>query len=154
MSGAGQRLDEALDARLGNDAVQVAGDGWQAEVHADQVGPVGVVVDRLRVSGAPGDLGERAEELVRRLRPGGERLRTVELAPELGGAVLRSEPEDMRDGRFYEVELGPSEVELSRHRVRPEGGRVREPFAVTREELGRIVDVMGESVAAVEPGED
>ena len=139
-------LDRAVEEGLAGQPVRVEGPGWTAQIDARQVDRIGVVVDRLRVSGGEGDLAGRAGAIAETLRPQGERLRPVEVDPVLGGAVLRSRPEDMQRGRYYQVDLDATGAELSRHRRR-EGGRDQEPFAVTREELGRIVEGLGEAMA-------
>lgn len=144
-----EALERALDAHRPGEIDRVEGPGWQAEVHAVEVDRIGVVVDRLRVVGAPGELAARAGRLAEALRPGGERLDAVEVDAGLGGAVLRTRPEDMRGGRFYEVQLAPDHAELTRQVVRPGGGRAPAPFAVTREELGRIVEDLGRILAEV-----
>jgi len=142
-------LDQALDAATPDQPVRVRGPGWLADIETRQVGPVGVVIERLRVEGRHGDLAERASAVAEGLRPQGERLLPVEVDPGLGGAVLRTRPEDMQRGHFYEVGLDATGAELSRHRRTP-GGRVREPFALTREELGRIVEGLGQVVGGKE----
>lgn len=156
MSTIEERLRQALDAAASGSGgpVAVEGEGWTAQVQTEQVGPVGVVVDHLRVQGRPGDVAERAEAVVEALRPGGERLRAVEVDRGLGGAVLRTRERDMRGGRYFEVELGPEEAVVRRHRVRKGEGRTAEPYALTREELGRIVEDLGEVLARGGGGED
>lgn len=156
-----ERLDRALDqapmgaptgAPTGAPAeaparpVRVEGHGFHAEIDARQVEAIGVVVDRLRVVGAPVDLARSVEAVARELRPQGERLVPVEVAPDLGGAVLRTRPEDIRRGRFYQVELDPTGATLERFRRTPEG-RQREPFALTRDELERVVEDLGQALA-------
>ncbi|NOY26374.1 MAG: hypothetical protein GXP62_10925 [Oligoflexia bacterium] len=137
-------LDQALDAAPQGGKIAVAGDGWSARIDASRVGPIGVVVNRLRVQGRPGDIERRAQAIATELRPQGERLDTVEVAPGLGGAVLRTRPEDMRGGRFFQVDLDEGGADLSRQRRKAEGGRQPQPFSLTREELGRVVDTLGE----------
>ncbi len=148
-------IDRALDAERAVDApAEVQGQGWRARIHTQQVGPVGVVVDRVRVEGVPGDITKRAQDLAERLRPQGERLDAVEVAPQLGGAVLRTRRDDIRRGRFFQVELDESGADLTRLRKDPGRGRRSEGFAVTREELGRIVEDMGDVLAPPPPDDD
>ena len=109
-----------------------------------------MVVDRLRVEGQAGDLRQRSEAVVAALRPQGERLHTVELDLALGGAVLRSIPQDMRRGRFFQVDLDATGLELHRHARSRAGGRSAEPFALTRDELGRIIEDIGQIMAGGE----
>lgn len=145
-------LDQALDAAPQGGEIAVAGDGWSARIDASKVGPIGVVVDRLRVEGQPGDIERRAQAIAKDLRPQGERLDAVEVAPGLGGAILRTRPEDLRGGRFFEVDLDQDGAGLSRQRCKAEGGRQAEPFSLTREELGRVVDTLGEILSTESTG--
>ncbi|MCK6506585.1 hypothetical protein L6R53_24965 [Myxococcota bacterium] len=144
-----ERLDQALDQAGALDrpgVVQVDGAGYQAEIEARRIESIGVVVERLRVSGAAGTVAERAAAVAEGLRPQGERLVPVEVDPTLGGAVLRTRPEDMQRGRFYQVELDPAGATVQRVRRAPEG-RVVEPFAITRDELERMIEGLGAATA-------
>ena len=80
----------------------------------------------------------------------GERMRAVEVVPDLGGAVLRSDPEDMVEGRYWELGVGEDgrTAELERWKVGEQGQRSREPYTVTRGDLGKIVDGLAEGLAA------
>ena len=132
----------AREARAtGTAAVQTQ--GGSAEAAVTEAGPVGVVLEHLRVDPAEAaPLPLRSRHLAEALRPGGERLVEVECDPSLGGATLRSAPADMRDRRFFEVVLDADGATLRRHRVGAGGERVPVPFALTREELARTVDRM------------
>jgi hypothetical protein len=113
---------------------------------------MGASVERLRVS-LPGgsSLPQQARGICERVRGLGERLVPVEVDEGLGGGVLRSDPRDMRGRRYYEVGLDGEGATLERYRALPEGGRQREPFTVTREQLGRLVDDLAEGLTATEP---
>lgn len=129
--------------------VRVEHDDGVVEVDVVEAGPVGVVIDRLRVRPRdPAPLGARSRALASGLRLGGERLVEVEVDEALGGATLRTDPADMQGGRFFEVELDAEGAEVRRHRVGDDGARAAAPFAVTRDALGRAIDQM-----AAEPDE-
>jgi hypothetical protein len=122
------------------------------QVDAVQVGPIGVVVDRIAVKPvnvAP--IGARSRRLAQSLRPGGDRLVEVEVDEELGGATLRSHPEDMQGGRFFQVEIDADGAQVTRHKVGADGGRAREPFPLTRDELARTIDQMAEEPPECRP---
>lgn len=140
-----ERLDRALDRATSPEqsgVVRIEGPDGPAELETHKIESIGVVVERLRVTGARGGLPQRAAAVAEALRPQGERLVPVEVDPGLGGEVLRTRPEDMRGGRFYQVDLDPTGATLQRLRRGPQG-RVREPFAVTRDELERMIEGLG-----------
>lgn len=144
-----RRVDAGLDSVRGGRA-EIEGEGCAAEVQTGAVGPVGVEVKRLRVEGKPGPVDVRARAISESFRPKGERLVEVEVDTRLGGAVLRTQPGDMRRGRFFEVELDEQGVEV--RRLRREGsGRQQEVFPLTREELGEWIDELGEALNAASP---
>jgi hypothetical protein len=95
----------------------------------------GVRVDR----DADQDVTERARVLPDRLRTLPDRVEPVEVAPSLGGAVLRTRPEDLRGGEYFEVEVGRRSTEVRRVRV-VDGERQPSDFTLTREQLGRLLD--------------
>lgn len=112
---------------------------------------IGATVDRLRVRrDQPGDVDAQAGAIAGRLHGLGERVQPVEVEPVLGGAVLRTLPEDMVEGRFYEISVGDEgrQAELERWKVGEQGQRVREPFTVTRGKLGDVVDGLAEGLGA------
>ncbi len=135
--GLGEHLNGEIDAPGAAAAEHGAARATVDVVDADRLG---VVVERLRVDAGPGDIAGRARRLAEGLRPAGERLRAVEVAPELGGATLRSDPEDMHGGRFFQVDVDGEGAEITRHRAVRGEPRVREAFGLTREQLGRVVD--------------
>ncbi|MEL6342878.1 MAG: hypothetical protein AAFV53_07075 [Myxococcota bacterium] len=139
-------LSEALeDAIDGAGTASAGSDGLTVEADLSQVGPIGVVVERVKVRGTPGDITERAADLEDRLRPDNQPMTAIEVDPRLGGAVLRS-PVD-RSRRFYEAEVTEDSVELTRQKVGEDGQRSASDFAVTREQLGDLVDQIQETVA-------
>lgn len=131
-------LDDALDgAREGT--VRAAEGGVEVEVDVLDVDRLGVKCSRLRVHRAgPLDVAEVAEGLPDRVRALGEALVPVEVDPGLGGAVLRSEPEDHE---FYELGVQASgDLELRRWKGGPGVDREPADFTLTRKQLGRLVD--------------
>ena len=63
----------------------------------------------------------------------------VEVDASLGGATLRTSPDEMRRGRFFEVNVRPDETEVHRYRVE-QGERKREEFTLTRDQLRELID--------------
>ena len=147
------RLSDALRDKLelpgvGDGPVVVDNELGSVEVDLSAKGPIGAKVQRVRVeSRNPTDLGEQARRICDRVRGLGERLVPVEVDPRIGGAVLRSDPADMRGKRYFEVGLDGKGATLERYKAREGGGRDREPFEVTQEQLGRLVDDLSEGLA-------
>ncbi len=145
-----ERAREAGEAPAPPGKVQVESGGVTLEAEVLDCERIGATVDRLRLRDPQGgDLARQAEALGGRLHGLGERIRSVEVEPDLGGAVLRSEPEDMVEGRYWEVRVGDDgrEAELERFKVGEQGQRSREPYTVTRDDLGRIVDGLAGGLA-------
>lgn len=135
-------LARALDDVLQPGPVHAEAEGRRVEVDVRDADRLGVTVDRIRVSGPREDVRARAERLPRALARGlGEELTPIEVDPGLGGAVLRG-PVDQ--GRFTEVSVDPESVTIRRHELH-EDGRRPAPFTLTREQLGRIVDGVGDA---------
>lgn len=124
-------------------------DGVHAEVEVVDVDRLGAVVEGIRVRGAPADVGERARAISEAVRPAGDHLVPVEVDKGLGGAILRSQPDDVRRG-FYEVRVDPESAELSGHKLTSEGKRLRVPYTWTRDQLGRVVDGLERAFRAPE----
>ena len=144
---AGDALGQAATAP---GTVSVECDGTEVEAEVAEAGPVGVRLDRLRVRPSvegPVDLHERAAGIASRVRPGGERLDAVEVDPGLGGGVLRTTPDDIRGGRYFEVGIRPGgEADVRRLQVDPESGeRTEAPFDLTRRQLEDLVDGLAEA---------
>lgn len=139
MSALVDTLRRALDAG-GPGPVELEVGGVPVELEVRRHGPVGVELDGLRLRPPARDLEERSRALCDGFRPRGERLQPVELDRALGGAVLRTRPEDIRRGRFFEVNVEPEAVEVRRWRRRPEGGREAQPIPLSHEELGEWLE--------------
>lgn len=147
-------LSDALSDKLNLPGVtggSVTVDGEQGAVEAElaDVDRLGASVERLRVSvPEASSLPQQAQGICERVRGLGERLVPVEVDERLGGGVLRSDPGEMRGRRYFEVGLDGEGAILERYRSLPEGGREREPFTVTREQLGRLVDDLADGLAS------
>ena len=135
----GRRIDEALDARKDAKTVTVEGDGARAEIDVVEVDRLGVRVERVRVVRGPRDVEAEAAALPERLRTLPDRIAPVEVDPRLGGATLRSKPEEMRDRDFFQVDVGREDVEVRRYRAGKDGRTARD-WTMTREQLGRLID--------------
>lgn len=138
-------LDDALDAVDGSGTAEVQRNGGKAEVEVEDVDRLGVRVRRVRVErDEDWDVRERAEALPERMRSLPEKVEAQEVAPELGGAVLRTDPEAFDGERYFEVEVGKRDAEVRRVRVGAgeAGERTRDgdDWTMTREQLGRLLD--------------
>ncbi len=138
-------LDEALDGIDGEGTAEVQRDGGRAEVEVEDVDRLGVRVKRVRVErDEDWDIGERADALPDQVRALPERVRAEEVAPELGGAILRTDPEEYDGERYFEVEVDQRGAEVRRVRVDKDddGHRARnaDDWTMTREQLGRLLD--------------
>ena len=135
-----ERLSETADEsiRAPGPVAVTSPDGLSAEINVVKTGPVGVIIDRLRVTGPAGDIAERTNTLADTLRPNGTALSPIEIDPRLGGATLRS-PLD-RQRRFFEAEVTEDAIQLTRNRVSDDGVREPTDFSLTREALREILD--------------
>lgn len=133
-------LCDALDKRLRPGRVTADDGEVRAEVDVEDVDRLGVSVHGVRVRGAaPRELRGCVDRLPDALDVLADPVTPVEVAPALGGAILRSAP---KRREFYEVRTDGHEVSVERHRVGPDG-RARVPFTLTREQLGRLVEGVG-----------
>ena len=117
----GRYLDGLLDDKLGHDGeIGAEKGGAKAVVDVADVDRLGVRVRRLKVSRSQArDVGAEAKSLPDRLRTLPDKVAPVEVDERLGGATLRSEPEQMRGREFFEVEVrGERDVEVRRYRAR------------------------------------
>ena len=144
------RLSQQLDAEIApSDATQSAratqADGdLSVEVDLADAGRIGVVVERVRMRGGSGTITERAEAVAQQLRPDGQALSPIEVDERLGGATLRGPLDSQR--RFYEAEVTDEQVELSRKQVGEDGQRADADFALTRDQLGHLVDQLEDAL--------
>jgi hypothetical protein len=147
----GQALEAALDvaASKAGDAtglIEAASGHARVEAEVVDVDRLGVIVERVRVTTGPGDLAQRAKRVVERVRPDGQRMRTVEVDNRLGGGILRTAPVETGGGRFYQIDLDENGGILTRHRKDESGRRQQERFTMTREGLGRLVDDLSQAL--------
>ena len=141
----GERFSDAVDAAIqGTGVISVQSGGLSAEINVVESGPVGVIVDHLRVRGCSGSIVERTDAVARTLRPSGTDLMPIEVDARLGGATLRS-PVD-RQRRFFEAGVTEDAIELKRHRVDEDGTRHPTDFSLTREDLGELLDGLGDAL--------
>lgn len=142
-------LADRLDRSLAPGVVQADVGGVHAEVDVVEVDRLGVSVRGVTVrTPTKGDVAGHAARLPGALGALTERVRPVEVDPTLGGAVLRSKP---RRQEYFEVRSDGREVSVEKLRRGPDG-RTRVPFVLTREQLGRLVEDVGEVLE--ESGED
>ena len=140
----GKAFDEALGATPSGN-VHAQGPHTRADVEVVESDRLGVTVRRLTVRrDETRDLVDEARELPDRLRSLPERFQAIEVDRGLGGAILRTRPEDIADdGEYYELGLHGADVELSRKKVEPGGTRADVDFTLTRKQLGRLLDELG-----------
>jgi len=136
-------LGQDLEQSLQEGRCQSTGAGSQAEADVVELDRLGVRLDRLKVQGASVGVGEAVQRLPDAFRSLPERIQPVEVATELGGAVFRSAPEDIRAREFFEVRTDGQGAELERWKVGTEG-RERIPFTLTRDQLRRVVEDVSE----------
>ncbi|TNE85121.1 MAG: hypothetical protein EP330_27355 [Deltaproteobacteria bacterium] len=137
-------LAEALDKKSEG---TITAEHGGAKAHVDVVtsGPVGVRVRGVKIErGRDVPIETAAEELPGQLAgvlP--ERIHAVEVDPRLGGAILRTKPDEMRGREFVEVEVsGTRKVDIRRWEASDEGRKPKD-WAMTRDALGRLVDDLG-----------
>jgi hypothetical protein len=134
-------LDEQLDRLPTGGKVRVERGHTQTEVEVVEADRLGVRVRGVDVHrDRPVDVETEARSLPERLRALPERVSPVEVDPTLGGARLRTRPEELRGKEFFEVDVAPSHTSIRRTRVTPEGERVETDWTLTREQLDRLID--------------
>jgi hypothetical protein len=134
-------LHTQLDAApAGASTVSAEGPQGRAVVELEDLDRLGARVRRMRVEPTrAASIPDQVAGAVG-LRGLPERLVVVEVDEGLGGGVVRSDPRDMRGKRYFEVGVDGVGGSVERFRALPEGGRETEPFTVTREQLGRLVE--------------
>jgi len=137
-------LNDALDALDGAGTVEVERPGGRAEVDVVDAGRLGVSVRRVKVHRDQAvDVADEARELPERLRALPERVAPVEVDPTLGGARLRTRPDELRGRDFFEVDVAPHDTEVRRTRIDEDGQRHPADFTLTREQLERLIEQTG-----------
>lgn len=138
----GHALDGALGKKGKTGEVVVEQGGAKAVVDVVDADRLGVRVRRVKVTHAEErDVASEAAALPERLRNLPEHVAPVEVDPGLGGAILRTRPEEMREREFYQVDVGKRDVEVRRFRAGDEG-REQADFTMTRGQLEKLVDEM------------
>ncbi len=133
----GRLLDHAI---TGTGTVRVERQGATAEVEVVEADRLAVRILRVRVSGeSTRGVRDTAARLPDACRGLPERIVPVEVAPELGGAVLRSAPRDVVDREYFEVRTDGKTTDIERIHAAPGVERHAVPFTLTREALARIV---------------
>lgn len=135
-------LDQALDALPdGRGTVEVERPGASAEIDVLDVDRLGVRVRGVRVRRAePIDVADEARALPDRMRSLPDRIAPVEVAPELGGARLRTRPDELRGREHFEVDVAPDRTDIRRTRVGDDGAREVTDWTMTREQLDKLID--------------
>lgn len=135
-------LDDMLDrVPAGGGTVSVQREGTRAKVEVLEADKLGVRVRGVEVTrGRPVDVSEEARALPERLRALPERVAPVEVDPTLGGARLRTRPEELRGREFFEVDVGVSRTSIRRTKVGEHGERMDTDWTMTREQLDRLID--------------
>ena len=136
------KLDQALDALpAGGGAVTVEREGATATIDAVEADRIGVRVRGLRVDrDAPVDVSREAHALPDRLRSLPDRVAPIEVAPDLGGARLRTRPDELRRGEWFEVDVEAGATAIRKVRTADDGSRVPVDWTLTREQLDRLID--------------
>lgn len=142
----GRTLAEEVGRATGPGTVVVEHEGARAEADILDADRLGARIAEVRVNRKDGfDVADEATRLSRRVRSLPERLTPSEVDPRLGGAILRSDPEEMHGGEFFELDLrATGERRLSRHRAVPGSDREKLDFTLTHGQIGRLVDELGD----------
>lgn len=149
----GRKLDDLMPAGTAPGTIRAESEaGDAAEVEVVEVDRLGASIRGVRVTSSErASVEGQAARLPEALRSLPERVVPLEVDGRLGGAVLRSAPEEMEGPEFYEVRTDGRSASLERLRG-GENGPERVPFTVTRDQLGRLVDRM--SAALPEPKDE
>jgi hypothetical protein len=138
----GRTLAEELGRATGPGTVVAEHEGAKAEADIVDTDRLGARITEVRVKRREGfGIAEEATRLSKRIRSLPERLIPSEVDPGLGGAILRSDPDEMNGGEFFELELGSAgDARLRRQKVTPGMDREKADFVLTHGQLGRLVD--------------
>ena len=142
-----KKCEEAFDQHEeGQEEVRVEDGELEASFQVTAVGPVGVRLTELEIRPPERlDVAEEAERLGRAVRSLGAELIPIEVDPGLGGAILRTRPDEKRPDEFFELDCERrGKTRLRRLRSMEEGGREPVDFSMTREQLGRLVEEVTE----------
>jgi hypothetical protein len=136
-----RQLDRALDALPeGGGTVTVDRSGASAEVDVTDVDRLGVRIREVRVHRERAvDVEAEARALPDRVRSLPERIVPVEVDPSLGGARLRTRPEELREREYFEVDVAPRDTTVRRTRIEEDGSRSPSDWTMTRDQLDRLI---------------
>lgn len=140
--GPADSLDTALDAvPAGGGTVGVRRGASTAEIDVVDVDRLGVKVRGVRVErDREVDVAGEARRLPDELRALPDRVVPVEVDPALGGARLRTRPDELRRGEYFEVDVEARRTSIRRTRVAEDGGRAPADWTMSREQLDRLID--------------
>lgn len=135
-------LNDALDrVPTGGGIVRVDRDDTQAEVDVIDADRLGVKVRAVRINrNQPVDIAQEAAALPDRMRSLPDRIEPVEVAPELGGARLRTRPDELRHNEYFEVDVEEKRTSIHKTRMSEDGTRTPADFTLTRDQLDRLID--------------
>lgn len=86
------------------------------------------------------DVVEEASRLPERLRSLPDRVAPVEVDRGLGGARLRTRPDELRGPDYFEVDVEPRRTSIRRTRLSEDGSRQPAEWTLSREQLERLID--------------
>lgn len=135
-------LDEALNkAPSGGGTVSVPRGAGSADVDVVEVDRLGVRVRGVVVNrDRPVDVVREAERLPGAIRSLPDRVAPVEVDPALGGARLRTHPDELRGDKYFEVDVEPRRTTIKRIAVEETGQRQSTDWTMTREQLERLIE--------------
>ena len=138
----GRTLAEEMGRVTGPGTIVVEHEGATAEADVLDSDRLGSRIAEVRVRRKEGfDVTDEAARLSKRIRSLPERLLASEIDRGLGGAILRSDPDEMHGGEFFELEIRASgDSRLRRQKATPGMDRENADFTLTHGQLGRLVD--------------
>ena len=147
------KLNEArkADPNAEHFETEVEQDDIRVRVKADDFGRLGIHIHELSIEGPEpgGDLGEclhrQADALAQLDTPPLTHLKPIEIDGRLGAGVMRTKPDEIHRGHYYEAGLqGGRKVSIKRYHRDPETkDRSLAPFTATEETLDEVVDAIG-----------
>jgi hypothetical protein len=134
-------LHQALDAVPKDGGLAIVEDpAGEVRVDVVEADRLGVRVRGVSVGHAESiDVAAEAATLPARLRAIPEHLVPVEVSPVLGGATIRTAPDDMRRRQFFEIEVTPTQTQVKRFKVAPDGSRAPVDWTLTRDQLEGLI---------------
>jgi hypothetical protein len=140
-----EAFNEALDPSTDPIEVTVTSGGSSATVDVIESDRLGVRVRSIQVHCAhPRTPEQAAVELPDALRDLPTRLVPTEVDATLGGITLRTSPDDMPHGDFFQVDVRGDHTTIERLQPNQRGDRTNLDWTMTRDQLGRVLDKLGE----------